>query len=712
MRKHKKKREKKQTVLDVFLSNQQSMNASTLNKDIANSLQTPSPSLDKLISTYDLKRSGGRIVDLTELMSIFINSIKLPEISSPQMPRFKFSEITNINSRILVVTEKPKVATALAKALSGKDYKILRFGRITVYSLRYRGRHITIVPLRGHLIEYDTRREYKSWHTTDPLRIIQDEKSLFRKHRYPSIVKILRSLAQKHDVLFIATDSDEEGENIGWEAYQIIKTVKNMPVFRIWFLSLQPSELIDAFNNPTKPIINWALAPEARKIIDAFSGFSSTRELTIIGRKSGHIAKLRPQGGILSLGRVQSPTLYLLFLRERYIRNYKPRRYWSLTAEVLHDNININTEHIKSPFQQEEIAKQIYKKVVNAKYCSVIKIDSKTERQRPEGPLNTNKALIMLNKLLKLPSSKAMKILEDLYLEGLITYPRTDTDRYPDNYNHRANIERLCRHKELGKFAMKIISMGCRLRKNGRRLIGDHLPITPIDVPKQNTRLSDTHIKVYNLIVRRYLSLFMNDAILVKAKVYLGVDGETFVVNITKIKEQGFLQVYPFNKPKTCDIELQPGHKLIIKNIKLQKRFTKPPSRLSEAELLAYMERLGLGTKATRSEHIQKLVSRKYIIRKKGRLHLSELGYRLCEFLEKIWPEFLQPYFNAYVHTLLRKIMNGEIDYKEAVSKAREKFIEIFLRLRKSRDELLRVLSSVPSTDTSNRKRPRAKRRK
>ncbi|MEX0567585.1 MAG: DNA topoisomerase, partial [Candidatus Njordarchaeota archaeon] len=634
-------------------------------------------------------------MDIGEMVSEFMSNIDLPEIKSPKMQYWSIDIIAKPGARILVITEKPKVASAFANALAGRNYKALRYGKIKVYHLRYKSYYVTIVPLIGHIMEYDTKKEYKSWTAIDPLMILKDDKSLIQRPRYPYLIKILRDLAIKHDILFIATDADEEGENIGWEAMQIVSKVKKLPVYRLWFLSVQPKELIRAFNNPSKPILSWAMAPEARKIIDALSGFSSTRELTMIGKKSEGLIKVLLRGNILSLGRVQSPALYLLFLRERYIRNFKPRPYWSLSLKVKVNQKIISAEHEKSPFYDLNEANQIYKKIQNVSKAIVDSVDSKIEQKRPEPPLNTNRALIMLNKILKISSKRAMKILEDLYLEGLITYPRTDTDKYPPKYDHSKNLLKLSNLRELGIFAKRVLASGAKINRNGRKLVGDHLPITPIDVPRPTKKLSDVHLKVYELIVRRYIALFMDNAIIRKNKAVFLVADQRFIFSFASIERLGFMEVYPFAKPKTFDLNLTRGLQIPIDKIDLQKKMTRPPDRLTEAELLRYMERLGLGTKATRPEHIQKLIDRKYVARKRNKLYVTELGYKICEMLENLCPEFLRPYFSAYVLSLLRRIMNNEIDYISAVKDARKKFFDIFMRLRKARGEVVKVLSNI-----------------
>ncbi len=667
-----------------------------------------------MLSLFDEKQTDIKGIDLNEAIRLFLRNIRLPEIKSPPMPRYVLEKIVRPQSRILVVTEKQKVAQALAKALAGKNYKVIRRNNIPIYSLRYRSFFVTIVPLKGHLLEYDTAKQYRSWSSIDPVEIIKNERILTIKPRFPRLVTLLRELARKHDVLIIATDADEEGENIGWEASEIISQVKKMPVYRMWFLSTQTSELLKAFNSPTTPIISWALAPEARKIIDAFSGFSSTRELTLAGRSAGGALSLLLRNSILSLGRVQSPTLYLLYLRERYIRNFKPKPYWSISAIFTRNGYKFQATHKDSPFYDENKAKYVYEKTQRAKTARILRVEQSKEKKFPPPPLDTNKALIMLNKILSLPSNKAMQILEDLYLEGLITYPRTDTDKYPSNYDHTKNLKTLIKHPKLGSIARKILSQGAKLRRNGRKLVGDHLPITPIDVPRPNTKLSQLHLKVYELIVRRYLALFMETAELNHIKAIIDVNGEIFQATSTTILREGFWQVYPFGRPKEKPLNLREGDILDIDRINIEKKMTKPPSRLTEAELLKLMEKLGLGTKATRPEHIQKLIARGYVVRRGKKLFVTELGYRIAEFLEKLWPEFLQPYFCAYILSLLRQVMNQEIDHKEAIKKARMKFLELFLRLRRARKDLKKVLANIAEIEIPQtiRKKRRSKGRK
>ena len=663
-------------------------------------------------SSYTGNMIINRTLDLNDAVKRFLNDIRLPEIKSPSMPRYSLEKIARPGTRILVITEKQKVAQALARALSGKNYKTIRRGKVPVYFLRYKAYPVTIVPLKGHLFEYDTSKQFRSWESIDPIEIIRNEKVLILKPRFPQLVTLLRDLAKKHDILFIATDADEEGENIGWEATKIISSVKKMPVYRMWFLSTQPGELIKAFNNPTIPITSWALAPEARKIIDAFSGFSSTRELTLTGKSAGGLMGLLLKKNILSLGRVQSPTLYLLYLRERYIRNFKPKPYWSITAILEKNGLKIQAQHEGSPFYEEKVAKSIYDKTRDAKTGFVIRVERRVENKLPPLPLDTNKALIMLNKTLSLPSNKAMQILEDLYLEGLITYPRTDTDKYPPNYDHSKNLNKLSRHSKLGSIAREILMRGAKLRRNGRKLVGDHLPITPIDVPRPNMRLSELHRKVYELIVRRYLALFMSPAQLEQRKIVIDINGEHFSTSGITILNEGFWRVYPFNKPKESDLNLNEGNDLKVIKVHIEKKMTRPPSRLTEAELLKLMEKLGLGTKATRPEHIQKLISRGYVMRKGKTLYVTELGYKIAEFLEKLWPEFLQPYFCAYILSLLRRIMNREINHSEAIKIARRKFLELFLRLRRARRELKRVLASITDINVSKKAKRKTKKKK
>lgn len=637
----------------------------------------------------DSKEKTNHNITLSSLLREFTEKIRIPDIKDLPRKTYRIFEILPEKSKAVIVTEKAKVASAIARVLGKATKRQIKteWGNILIFEASLNNRRFTIIPLRGHITEYTTIDSLsKRWDSIDP-KLIIDPNSLKEVITDHGVANVIQREISNSNLLILATDADEEGANIGLEVYELSNKVRSIPAVQMWFISLNPRELKQAFLMPQEPRWTWAYAVKARRIIDAMVGFSATREITVF--LQDYIRKLQTR--VFSIGRVQTPTLYLIYLREKEIRNFKPTPYWVLQIEFSINNEKFIAKHIDSPFKDEKIVMRVYEKIKNSTEGIVSDATEREEKVLPPTPLNTTKILILINNVLGLSSKKAMRILEDLYLAGLITYPRTETDKYPENYGHRANLVVLSKLDKLGKFAEKILTGELKLYRNGTKMTGDHLPITPIDIPSDKKPLpTKDHLNIYELIVRRYLALFYPPAKLLKKKIIIDVSGEKFQTSFIFVKEPGFFDVYPFNAPKEkVDFNIQLEQILKIRRLfPPERKLTTPPPRLTEAELINLMERMALGTKSTRPEHIETLVQRKYITRKGRRLYITDIGYSLMSFLEKIWLDFVKPYFSARVHILMRDVMNNELDWERMVKVIQDEYINLFNELRKNKTQL------------------------
>ncbi len=643
---------------------------------------------------------------LTALIRDFENKIKLPEIVDNNK-YYDLRQIINTNyiNKILIVTEKPKVAQAFAKAITKKP-RIKSVGRkLRIFNALFNGINVSILPLTGHIIELTTRKEYSgNWENTDPLKLIEDPKAIIERVKYPEIEKAIAEEVADADLFLIATDADEEGANIGYEAYKIAKKYKkDINVYQLWFLSLEPKELFKSLLKPIEPKWNWAYSVQARRIIDAIVGFTSTRELTIFLKEQLDKLGLK----VASIGRVQTPTLYLIYLREKEIEEFKPRPYWVLIANVLIGETPYEFRHRNSPIYDKNKALMIFEKLKEEKKAWVTEIKVKQNKILPPPPLNTTRALTEINRLFGIDSKTAIKILEDLYLSGLITYPRTDTDRYPQDFDHKGTLEKLVGFSEYSEIIRLIITRGAKLKRNGRKLIGDHLPITPIDYPKPNDRRlpNEKYKRIYEFVLTRYLALFLDPAQVEKREIFIRIKDELFSARDNKIVDLGFYAVYQYDVPKESSIPIsEAGIELNVRDISIKEDKTKPPSPLSEFELIGLMEKLGLGTKSTRPEHIQKLVDRGYITRKNKTLRITQIGKTLMEQLEKIWSDFVKPYFSANIHKMMREVMNGQLTEEEMIKRARNEFLKLFKELRNHLQKHGQIIISAYEREMDSKK--------
>ncbi len=266
----------------------------------------------------------------------------------------------------LIITEKKKAAEAIAKALGPiKSINITK--RLKIYSIPIKD--IYVIPLRGHLLEYRNTDAYKSWSNPPPREIITNHNSIqkFQIHGLGPYIKTIKEYGKKCNHCIIGTDADIEGCNIGlFDALPFVKDVSpNIKVSQLWLSSLQKSEIIEKFNNLIIPKYSWAESGEARAIIDAFIGFSATREITNTLRPLLNKFKVR----FTSVGRVQTCLLYLIYLREEQIINFEPEPYFLIDADLIHKNGFFKAHHHQNPFkkEQETIAKQIFQDIRDEK---------------------------------------------------------------------------------------------------------------------------------------------------------------------------------------------------------------------------------------------------------------------------------------------------------------------------------------------------------
>lgn len=597
----------------------------------------------------------------------------------------------------MLISEKYKAAQAIADAL-GTYTTIKQPG----FSIFYNSsRDLYIIPLRGHILGYQNTPKYKKWAAHDPREIITDQNAIakFPVSYAGPYIKVLKNYAKKCEQCIIATDADVEGCNIGLiDALSNIKPAnKSIKVSQLWLNTLQTQDIQQAFSNLIPPKYDWADSGETRAIVDAIIGFSATREVSLTLKPL--LQKL--QAKFASIGRVQSSLLYLLYLRENEIRTFKPDKYWVIQADLLPkttaEPISLKVQHISNPFKDQKVADNTYNKIKNAQSGSITDISNTPRRVKPPYPLNTSNALILLTRKLGISANVALKTLEDLYLNKLISYPRTDSNKYNPNFNHVQYLKKLMIHPNYGTWIQKLFQCGKVIPRNGPIDAGDHPPITPIESvnPQSSQFKNSLQEKVYDIIVRHYLALFGEDAEEVQTKIEVDILKEIFIGRFLILISPGFYEIAPFLKPK-YDIDLKFSKGIIpIKDILLLEKETQPPPRYTDTTILKLMEKNNLGTKSTRPSHIETLESREYIKRIQKTYFVMELGYTLMDSLKNIWLSFLEPKFTEWVETYLNAVKEGKISMDKAVDIIRKEFLKLFDKFRAQKSQFLNNMRTL-----------------
>jgi DNA topoisomerase I len=573
----------------------------------------------------------------------------------------------------LVICEKNISARRIAYILSSGKAKSMRLGKVPVYVFSKDDEDWKIIGLRGHIINLDFPSAFNQWNTTPPSDLINIEP--VKKVSEKSIAAALKTLVDKKPFLIVATDFDREGELIGVEVVDLLKKYSNeiSDIKRARFSAITGYEINDAFKKLAEVDYNLSSAGEARQIVDLIWGAVLTRFISLTSRRLGR--------DFLSIGRVQSPTLALLVEREREISNFKPKIYWKIIA-TCKKNKSFDATHAEGQFWDEKKVTDIFERIKLAKEALVTKVEKKINEEYPPPPFNTTMFLESVS-YLRISAARAMSIAEELYMSGLISYPRTDNTVYPPSLNIKGILEKL-KSSSFSKDVEEVITNGRDRPTRGKKQTTDHPPIHPVGVPS-GKGLSGDAKKIYELVVRRFLATLSKDAISESVNATFDINKEEFKAEGYRLIEANWRDVYGYFREKRKDLpELIQGEKIDITKINLKKDETKPPARYTQGSLIGKMEKLGLGTKSTRHEIIQKLFYRKYITL--SPLKPNPIGIAVVDALGDC--EVVKPRMTATLEKDMDDISEGRKTLQETVDESRKMLKDVMRTLEKDKEKI------------------------
>lgn len=572
----------------------------------------------------------------------------------------------------LIVAEKNLTAQRIAQILAReKRLTTKNESGIPVYSFN----DTFVVGLKGHVVEVDFHPEYAEWRSSEytPRSLI--DAPIIKKITEKKIVSLIQRLGKKADVVTIATDYDTEGELIGKEALEIIQAINaKVPIHRAKFSAITPQEIISAFEHLSELDMALAAAGEARQLIDLVWGASLTRFISIAARRGG--------SNILSVGRVQSPTLAMLVDREKEIESFVPESYWVLHATTEKDSIVFSVDHSHGKFNSEQAAFAARDRTQPP--LIVREINESEKLEKPPAPLDTTAFIVGAAKL-GFSAARAMQLAEDLYMNGYISYPRTDNTVYPKSLNLNAILKILLSTE----FAPDITWVQSHRRPvpiRGKKYSTDHPPIHPTAAGfKEN--LGDERWKIYELVVRRFLATLSPDARWDIVKVNLDAGPEAYGTTGSRLIDPGWKKVYPYADIKEYILpKLKVLDELPLLDIVVDKKQTQPPSRFTQSRLIQKMEELGLGTKSTRHEVISKLLSRRYV--HGNPLRPTLVGRAVIEALEDYADTITKPEMTRTLEVHMQQIKEQERSYDDVVLESRQMLHLVFNQLEEHRAEI------------------------
>jgi len=484
------------------------------------------------------------------------------------------------------------------------------------------------------------------------------------------IIRSLKNLAKKADSICIATDFDREGELIGSDALSCVKEVnESAPVSRARYSAFTKEEITHAFANLVELDENLAAAGESRQDIDLIWGAALTRYLTLV--------KFAGYGNVRSSGRVQTPTLALIVARERERLAFVPEDYWVIRGEFGEGDSAFSAPHATARFKSEEAANLAMAHVDGAKVARVSAIEKKKRTVRPPAPFNTT-SLMAAASAEGLSPARTMRLAESLYMDGYISYPRVDNTVYPSSLNLADVVTTISGNPAYAPYCKELLAKGKLTATRGNKEETDHPPIYPTAKATPDD-LGAAEYKLYNLVARRFLATLSEAAIIEGTKVTLDVPGdgsaaaaevEQFVARGDVTVKAGFRAIYPYGVKKDEQLpSLEEGQQIAFNGATCEKKQTEPPARYSQGRLVQEMEKLGLGTKSTRHNIIQRLYDVKYIVN--DPIEPSQLGMAVIDALDTYAPHITHPEMTAELEDEMSSIAAGSTTKADVVMNSR-----------------------------------------
>jgi len=583
----------------------------------------------------------------------------------------------------LIISEKDDAARRIADILSGGTADGERVGGVDVY--RWGGKRC--IGLAGHVVGVDFPEEYADWNGVEPSALIRAE--VVKTPTKERIVNTVKRLARDADRVTIATDYDREGELIGKEAYELVREEnESVPIDRVRFSSITETEVTEAFENPDDLDFDLAAAGEARQIIDLIWGAALTRFLSLSAKQYGD--------DFISVGRVQTPTLTLLVDREREIQAFEPDDYWEIFADLQKrgddafeaqyyylDSDDNEAERIHS----ESEADSVFSVLEGADTAEITEVSRRTRTDRPPAPFNTTQ-FIRAAGAVGFSAKRAMSLAEDLYTAGYVTYPRTDNTVYPDDLDPRDLVETLAGEREFREDGRALLESDADLSPTrGEKKTTDHPPIHPTgDLPDQST-LSEAEWQVYELVVRRFFATVAEPATWEHLRVTADAGGLSLKANGKRLLEPGYHAVYPyFSTDENYVPDVSVGEELDIVDAEMEEKQTQPPRRYGQSRLVEQMEEMGVGTKATRHNVIEKLYDRGYVEGDPPKP--TGLAMGVVEAAEEYADLVVSEDMTARLEEDMTAIAEGEASLAEITEESREMLERVFAELEPSAEEI------------------------
>lgn len=597
----------------------------------------------------------------------------------------------------LILAEKPSVARDIGRILNANEKK----------KNYLEGKNYVITWALGHLLGLkmpeDLNKKWEKWQL-ETLPILPKFIGTKPLPKTRSQLKTIENLVKRKDIneIVIATDAGREGELVARWILQYVHA--NKKVTRLWISSQTDKAVKQGFKElkPAEKYDNLYESALARATADWLVGLNVTRALTVKYQDN------------LSAGRVQTPTLALVRRQEEKIEKFMPQKYYRIALRLGNQTAYMKQKNIYAIKERDEAEKK--KRHLDNFKGQIRNINSKVKREAAPLLYDLTELQREANKRYGYSAKKTLSLVQSLYeIHKVVSYPRTDS-RYLSNDIKSTLMERLQAIRKYDSRAEESIKNKAKviLKKvfNDSK-VTDHHALIPTEQVPNYSKFSADEQKIYNLIVSRFLGIFAQPYVVEELRVVVTFDKDEFIFVGKKVLDYGWK-----NKDASEEVTLNLKKDTIVSpNFTVEEKLTTPPSPLTEAGLLAQMEKFGLGTPATRAEIIEKLVKSELMERTGHALRVTPKGKQLLNLVNKElvspkltakWEKQLEDIAHGKMKSqkfigdikndtkrLVSEVKNSKEDYKDfSLTKKRCPECNSFLKVRKTRDGEIYVCSN------------------
>lgn len=471
------------------------------------------------------------------------------------------------------------------------------------------------------------------------------------------ILANLRKEVKKADKIYLATDPDREGEAIAWHLYIALK-LENKKVYRISFNEITKNAVKESIKEAREIDMDLVDAQQARRTLDR-----------MVGYKISPLLWSKVKRG-LSAGRVQSVALRIIADREDEINAFTSEEYWTLDAllQVEGEKKPLAAKYSGNLHSEAEVEKLL--KDLEQEQFVVDDIKVSTRSKKAPLPFTTSTLQQEASKALNFATQKTMRIAQQLYEDGVITYLRTDSTRVSEEADVKA--------KEfiVGQYGETFVAAGTKKTGENKKIQDAHEAIRPTDVTRTPATLKDTvsrdYLRLYQLIWKRFVASRMQAAQYETVTVKIKAGSHPFSIAASNVKFEGFRAVYveadEEKEEKNVLVKrISKDSVLTLDSYEPKQHFTQPPAHFTEATLVKTLEELGIGRPSTYAPTISTIIARRYVIKENKNLYITEIGEVVNGIMKQSFPTIVDANFTANMEGLLDMVAEGKVGWKTVI---------------------------------------------